>query len=73
MQKKLARKSGAARKPTRPGWVERLRAQGGLKQAMGDFDKIEVAEPAVKPKPGETRAIKRAVRAFYRRDTLERA
>jgi hypothetical protein len=53
--------------------VERLRAQGGLKQAMGDFDKIEVAEPAVKPKPGETRAIKRAVRAFYRRDTLERA
>ena len=39
---------------------------------MGDFDKIEVAEPAVKPERGETRVIKRAVRAFYGRDALAR-
>jgi hypothetical protein len=51
----------------------RVGAQKALKQAMGDFAEVEVAEPAVKLKGAETRAIRRAVRAFYRRDALARA
>ena len=69
----MTRKPAVARKRAGRGWTERLGAQKALKKAMGDFDKVEVAEPAVKPKRGETRAIKRAVRAFYGRDALERA
>jgi hypothetical protein len=38
-----------------------------LKRAMGDFDEVEVAEPAVKPKREAARAIKKAVRAFYQK------
>jgi hypothetical protein len=34
---------------------------------MGDFDEVEVAEPAVKPKREAARAIKKAVRAFYQK------
>lgn len=48
------------------------RRLGELKQAMGDFDDIEVAEPAVKPEPEVRKAIRKAVRAYYRRDALER-
>jgi hypothetical protein len=44
--------------------VQALRA---LKRAMGDFDEVEVAEPAVKPKREAARAIKKAVRAFYQK------
>ena len=73
MQKKTLRKPAAAASRKSRGWMERLGAQRSLKRAMSDFDKVEVAEPAVKPKRGETRAIKRAVRAFYGRDALERA
>lgn len=72
MQKRMARKPVVARKRAGPAWMERQGAQKGLKKAMGDFDKVEVAEPAVKPKRSETRAIRRAVRAFYGRDALER-
>jgi hypothetical protein len=44
-----------------------------LKRAMGDFDEVEVAEPAVKPKREAARAIKKAVRAFYqKRHAVER-
>jgi len=40
---------------------------------MGDFDEVEVAEPAVMPKPDAARAIKKAVRAFYqKRHAVER-
>ena len=45
-----------------------------LKEAMGDFDDIDVRTPAVRPDPEERKAIKKAVRAFYRDPkTLERA
>jgi hypothetical protein len=45
-----------------------------LKEAMGDFDDIDVHTPAVRPDPEERKAIKKAVRAFYRDPkTLERA
>jgi hypothetical protein len=45
-----------------------------LKEAMGDFDDIDVRTPAVRPAPEERKAIKKAVRAFYRDPkTLERA
>lgn len=41
---------------------------------MGAFEDIEVAEPAVKPKPEVARAIRKAVREFYQRhDARERA
>lgn len=43
-----------------------------LKQAMGDFDDVEVAEPAVKPPEAARKAIRKAVRAYYKRDALER-
>jgi hypothetical protein len=45
-----------------------------LKQAMGDFDDIDIRTPAVRPAPEERKAIKKAVRAFYRDPkTLERS
>jgi hypothetical protein len=44
-----------------------------LKQAMGDFDGVEVVEPAVKPPDAARKAIRKAVRAYYKRDALERA
>jgi|RhiMetdeSRZDD1v2_1073273.scaffolds.fasta_scaffold947687_2 hypothetical protein len=37
-----------------------------LKEAMGDFDDIDLRTPAVRPDPKDRRAIKKAVRAFYR-------
>lgn len=71
MQKKTA-KTAVARTRTTIRRIEGPSAQKALRKAMGDFDKIEVAEPAVKPERGETRVIKRAVRAFYGRDALAR-
>jgi hypothetical protein len=45
--------------------AESNRALEALRKALADFDDIEIAEPAVKPKGEQSRAIKKAVRDFY--------
>jgi hypothetical protein len=66
---KVASRSTAESRKT----VQARVALRALKRAMVDFDDVEIAEPAVKPKREATRAIKQAVRAFYRKhDAVER-
>jgi len=53
--------------------VQARLALRALKRAMVDFDEVEIAEPAVKPRREAARAIKKAVRAFYQKhDAVER-
>jgi hypothetical protein len=72
-KKAMPARAAAMRKSAEARMAHRKRLRE-LKHAMAEFDRVDVAEPAVKPDPEAAKAIRKAVREFYQeRDALEHA